>query len=119
VPTLGEAYRTRWSAAGKRNAATFGQVIPLQTIEKGHWCLQSLFIKPEYQRRGIGAALLKQGIEMIDKSGLVAYTAASLEGKGLYSKVGFESVFVMDEGDEESGPVISDVMCYTPSKVHN
>lgn len=53
-------------------------------------------------------------VNKVDKSGLEAYTAASLDGKGLYSRFGFESLVEKTEGDERCGPVVTEIMRYRP-----
>lgn len=117
ISKLGEEYRLKWSTAGRKNSELFKDIIPFTVRNEGYWFLNHLFIKPEYQRKRIGFILLKDGLEKkIDRSELKAYTAASVEGRNLYAKVGFESVRVTEEGDEKSGTVISDIMCYTPGR---
>lgn len=115
VRILGEEYRKRWSKAGHNNSIFFASHISPKAKEEGYWFLNYLFVNPKYQRKGIGAALLKDGlVNKVDKSGLEAYTAASLVGKGLYARFGFESLVEKTEGDERSGPVVTEIMRYRP-----
>ncbi|KAH0012073.1 acyl-CoA N-acyltransferase, partial [Aureobasidium melanogenum] len=54
--------------------------------------LDYLATAPEYQRRGIGAMLLKAGLEVADAYGLRSYVTSSVAGARLYHKHGFEVV---------------------------
>ncbi|KAH0011905.1 acyl-CoA N-acyltransferase, partial [Aureobasidium melanogenum] len=54
--------------------------------------LDYLATAPEYQRRGIGAMLLKAGLEVADAFGLRSYVTSSVAGARLYHKNGFEVV---------------------------
>ncbi|CAJ2506491.1 Uu.00g006210.m01.CDS01 [Anthostomella pinea] len=57
-------------------------------------CLDVLAIDPEYQRRGVGVALVRWGTDKADELGVEAVVESSVYGKGLYEKNGF--VFVKD-----------------------
>ncbi|PKX99868.1 acyl-CoA N-acyltransferase [Aspergillus campestris IBT 28561] len=67
--------------------------------------LQFLHTHPEYQRRGIGSALLKRFLEETAGLGLMLYLQATDEGRPLYEKIGFEAVlkrtYVFEDGDAE------------------
>jgi len=54
--------------------------------------LNSLVVHPEYQRRGIGTALMKFGVDEADRLGFRGYLEASAGGKGLYEKFGYRRV---------------------------
>ena len=56
--------------------------------------LDILAVDPEYQRKGVGAALVAWGTEKADEMGVEAVVESSAFGKGLYEKNGF--VFVKD-----------------------
>lgn len=64
-------------------------------------CLDILAVDPEYQRKGVGAALVKWGADKADAMGYEAVVESSPFGKGLYLKHGFEFVnyVVLDPGD--------------------
>ena len=54
--------------------------------------LKELYVRPEYQRQGLGGLLVAFGVHEADKLGLAAYTEATPEGLGLYLKHGFKEV---------------------------
>ncbi|PYI11210.1 hypothetical protein BO78DRAFT_413681 [Aspergillus sclerotiicarbonarius CBS 121057] len=54
--------------------------------------LKELYVRPEFQRQGLGGVLVQRGVEEADRLGLQAYTEASKDGYGLYVKFGFEEV---------------------------
>lgn len=54
--------------------------------------LTSCSIDPAYQRKGVGALLLKTWLADVDKEGPVVYVNATREGKGLYEKFGWRFV---------------------------
>ncbi|KAL5338134.1 acyl-CoA N-acyltransferase [Aspergillus crustosus] len=82
-------------AGGKREALGVekdkkGEVVKLRKrVELG-----TLFVDPEYQRRGIARQLLKFGFEEAERLGLEMTLEATREGKRLYESLGFETVKV-------------------------
>ncbi|KAL6914230.1 hypothetical protein ACHAPO_008842 [Fusarium lateritium] len=54
-----------------------------------HWFLSTIAVAKEGQRRGVGSALMKFGVERADEEGWMSYLNSSEEGKGLYEKFGF------------------------------
>lgn len=48
--------------------------------------------RPDMQRRGLGAELMRWGCERADEEGWVAFLNASEEGRPLYEMFGFETV---------------------------
>jgi ribosomal protein S18 acetylase RimI-like enzyme len=70
-----------------------------------YWYLSSLGVDPKYQRRGIGAKLVKHGFSMARDGGLPMAVEASVVGKGLYSKLGFKTVQT-----SKIGPMSDDVV---------
>jgi ribosomal protein S18 acetylase RimI-like enzyme len=48
-----------------------------------------LVIAPEVQRRGVGSALLREGLKEVDRRGWPAFIEASPYGLGLYKKFGW------------------------------
>jgi len=67
----------------KRNEAMKG---------KKHVLMATLVVNPEYQRCGVGKALLEWGLKKCDEEGLECWIDATEEGKGLYLKHGWEEV---------------------------
>jgi GNAT superfamily N-acetyltransferase len=69
-------------------------------------CMAILTIMPEAQRRGVGSALLREGLKEVDRRGLPAFIEAAPDGVGLYKKFGWEervrtSVNLKDFGGED------------------
>lgn len=63
---------------------------------RSHFYLHVLAVKPEYQRRGLGALLLSWGLQKADALGLESYLEASSAGKKLYETHGFEVRGLLD-----------------------
>lgn len=58
--------------------------------------LQGLSVCPEYQRKGVGSALLRHMLQRVDQDGLPAYMEATADGAKLYPHFGFETRERMD-----------------------
>ena len=56
------------------------------------WYLATLAVHPDYQRRGIGRKLVTWGVQQGEKEGVPVALEASLDGKRLYEKNGFQLV---------------------------
>jgi GNAT superfamily N-acetyltransferase len=54
--------------------------------------MRELYVRPECQRKGIGARLVQWGVKYAAELGVVAYTEASAQGKELYLRCGFREV---------------------------
>lgn len=54
------------------------------------WFLSMIVTRREAQRRGIGAAMMRFGVELADKEGWIAYLNASKSGRPLYELFGFK-----------------------------
>lgn len=85
-------------------------------IRKMEVVLSALMVRPGYQRMGIGKSLIRKGFDRIGKSGVKVYTTASVEGSGLYSQMGFKSIAKREDGDDQRGKWVDDLMCYTPCR---
>jgi ribosomal protein S18 acetylase RimI-like enzyme len=58
-----------------------------------HWYLPMIGVNPSEQGRGVGSALLREGLTRCDADGLPAYLeATSLRNISLYERFGFEAV---------------------------
>ena len=53
--------------------------------------MEGFGVAPEYQRQGIGAAMLKVVTEEVDRRGEKMFVNSSEAGKGLYEKFGWRS----------------------------
>ena len=58
--------------------------------------LRNLVVHPDYQRRGIGTSLLREGLTEADRLGLQSVLGASPEGEDLYKRFGYEAIAEMD-----------------------
>ncbi|EKG13338.1 hypothetical protein MPH_09620 [Macrophomina phaseolina MS6] len=56
------------------------------------WYLAGLATHPDYQGNGLGAALVRWGLEQAEKDGLPVYLEATPAGAPLYKRLGFEVV---------------------------
>jgi GNAT superfamily N-acetyltransferase len=63
---------------------------------KKHFLMMILAVDPEFQRKGIGKKLLEWGLEKADAEGVQCWIDASPAGKGLYEKMGWREVDVVD-----------------------
>jgi GNAT superfamily N-acetyltransferase len=59
---------------------------------RGHWYLELIATKKGYQRRGLGAQLVRWGMEKADEEGWDCYLDSTPEGKPLYRKLGFKTL---------------------------
>lgn len=87
--------------------------------------LQQLFIREDWQRRGIGKTLIEDGLSMIeqlessrasDHSSSKTYKVgltSSPQGKALYERYGFKDVYwfnpIFDDIDEQGKEIVRDV----------
>jgi len=62
--------------------------------ERAHYFLEILGTLPEYHRKGIASKLLQWGCEMADEAGIDSYLDASVAGKPLYERFGYEAQVV-------------------------
>ena len=66
--------------------------------------LDYLATAPEHQNRGIGALLVKSGLEQADAVGVNTLVMASTSrGKKLYERLGFEHVSTIVQDDSKWG----------------
>ena len=63
------------------------------------WQLQILVVHPDHQKNGVGTDLLQWGLKQVQERGEKVYVEASIPGKQLYSKNGFDVVGEMTVAD--------------------
>ena len=73
--------------------------------------LGTLAVSTEAQRRGVGTALLRAGIEECEKKGLPIYLDASPAGLGLYERLGWKRVVTNSVNLKDFGG--ADIVCPT------
>lgn len=71
------------------------------------WFLHILAVHSSYQRKGLGKALVKVGMELAEKDGFPTYLEASKEGMGLYSQLGWEVIAKVQMLPGINAPVMS------------
>ncbi|KAL8789430.1 MAG: hypothetical protein Q9213_001187 [Squamulea squamosa] len=66
--------------------------------EEKEYFLHILIVSPEYQRKGLGTMLIREGLAAADRDNARTYIEASPKGLGLYKKHGWKEVdeIVMD-----------------------
>ncbi|KAL7336435.1 acyl-CoA N-acyltransferase, partial [Rhodotorula toruloides] len=72
------------------NLELAAEMFSQEPVEEPHFYLSTLAVDPRYQRRGVGAALLRWGCREADDAGLPVYLRASDDGLVLYEQAGFE-----------------------------
>jgi len=69
----------------------FLSAIAKHHVNEPHWYLFLLIADPEVQRRGIGALLLNEALEQVDREGVSAYLETQkVENLAYYRRFGFE-----------------------------
>lgn len=64
-----------------------------------HWYLPLAGVDPPAQGRGLGSALLRHGLEVVDQSGLPAYLeATSPRNRDLYARFDFAEIGLIQHG---------------------
>jgi GNAT superfamily N-acetyltransferase len=63
---------------------------------KRHFLMAILVVSPEYQRMGVGKALLESGLREADKEQVETWIDSLLQGLGLYKKLGWKEVGNID-----------------------
>ncbi|KAF4776594.1 acetyltransferase [Colletotrichum scovillei] len=81
---------------GEQRARADELINPLSAAKEKLWAGRKyvychiIAVKPEHQRKGVGALLTKWGLDMAELAGLPVYLESSEEGFGLYKRLGFE-----------------------------
>jgi GNAT superfamily N-acetyltransferase len=58
--------------------------------------LQELYVRPEFQRKGLGGRLVEWGLQKAEERGLQVYIESTEKGLGLYLKYGMTEVDRVD-----------------------
>ncbi|RVD88837.1 uncharacterized protein DFL_003009 [Arthrobotrys flagrans] len=75
----------------------------LKYFSKEHYYLSHLLVHPDHKRRGYGTVLTLWGLYHAAKEGVPVYLTASIEGEGLYKKLGFKVI------GEKSFPTVDEM----------
>ncbi|KAG4412111.1 hypothetical protein IFR04_014760 [Cadophora malorum] len=81
---------------GKWLFGEFARVMNEKMLGKKYVYMHILVIDPEFQRQGLGKQMLEWGLKLVDDEGLETYIDASPEGKGLYERLGWKTINVLD-----------------------
>ncbi|KAJ5730901.1 Acyl-CoA N-acyltransferase [Penicillium malachiteum] len=73
------------------------------TPKTPHISLEYLAVNPDNQRRGVGTALVKSGIDQANKMGLEIFVHAFQEGVPLYKRMGFRLIAELIQDDSKYG----------------
>ncbi|EPS39558.1 hypothetical protein H072_6700 [Dactylellina haptotyla CBS 200.50] len=93
-------------------ASTDEELAALPGFEK-YLHLNILVVDPSYQRRGIGEALVKWGVEKVKRENMPAALEASRAGKRVYSKCGFQELKIIDAfHPSEDRPWVEGMHCH-------
>ena len=57
-----------------------------------HWFLSLIVVRRDAQRRGVGSAMMRYGLDRADEEGWLAYLNSSVEGRPLYEAFGFRTI---------------------------
>ncbi|KAJ5621897.1 Acyl-CoA N-acyltransferase [Penicillium herquei] len=73
------------------------------TPKTPHIRLEYLAVHPDNQRRGVGTALVKSGIDQANKMGLEIFVHAFKDGVALYQRMGFRLIAELIQDDSAYG----------------
>jgi ribosomal protein S18 acetylase RimI-like enzyme len=79
------------------------QHISARDKKEGYWTLYILAIDPRYERKGIARLLVADGLRMADEDDTAVFLTSTMTGKGLYERLGFDTLETMPLGDDEHG----------------
>jgi ribosomal protein S18 acetylase RimI-like enzyme len=78
-----------------------GEAVASHTPPEDHWYLQTIGTHPDWQRRGIGARLIREGLSWAERDGIGTYLETeTVENVAYYRHFGFE---VRSEWDVAAG----------------
>ncbi|MCJ1373894.1 hypothetical protein MMC20_005124 [Loxospora ochrophaea] len=87
---------TWWPEGRPREVASFFMnqfwATRARHMDRPHAFLNILFTHPEHRRKGVGALVIKWGLERADRLGLESFVEATKEGKTSYESFGFEVI---------------------------
>lgn len=88
----------------------------LPVAEKGgdYLVLNWMAVLPEYRRKGIGRALVQQGLDIAKQNGVAIYFNASPAGRHLYDRLGGEILEEYQVGDQEINTWKETIMRFLP-----
>lgn len=76
-----------------RRATLLEELFEAHHITEPHYYLFAIGAKSEHQGKGIGSALLRTGLELVDAAGAIAYLESSnSKNNALYERFGFEII---------------------------
>jgi GNAT superfamily N-acetyltransferase len=85
-------------------------------IEQGYRLLIFLATSPEFERKGIGSKLLKQGLQEAEEDAVPVYLGATPAGRPLYERNGFELMGTDSKGEPGVCTWEEAVMRWQPSE---
>ncbi|KAJ6446637.1 acetyltransferase (GNAT) family domain-containing protein [Purpureocillium lavendulum] len=68
------------------------------TAGRPFWGLNTIVVRKGHQRKGIGASLMRFGLDKADEDGWMAFLNALPEGEALYKRFGFRTLETIDFG---------------------
>lgn len=101
-PTLGHLYLARRKMIMQQQTDSVKKFLDShkEDVERGYRTLYFLGTLPEYERKGLGSALLKQGLREAKQDEITVLLGATPAGKPLYERNGFEILSVETKGEE-------------------
>lgn len=99
-PTLGPLYLARRKLIIRQQEESGSKHILEKDKEKGYRMLYFLGTLPEYERKGIGSALLKEGLQEAEEDGVSVYLGATPAGRPLYERNGFRVISLEMKGEQ-------------------
>lgn len=83
----------------RQQEASGSKLIAEEDKENGYRMLYFLGTLPEYERKGIGTLLLKEGLKEAEQDGVSVYLGATPSGRPLYERNGFTVISLEKKGE--------------------